>query len=536
VTDNRGTGMHLGNASLDWALKHIERYGDTDIFPIPFEYQAIRYCWEPGQGFGEIRARGFRELLRAMDLSAWALRRQRRCIAPKNLYGFRIATQLDPIDALLFAALIYELGEEIEAARISTADEIVHSYRFKPADDGEMFDLSIGYRTFLKKAKELAQHDAVHYVVTADIADFYPRVYSHPLENALPVVTAKLSHIKALLKFLGQLNQGVSYGLPVGPSGSRLLAELVLSDVDRLLLSEEISFIRFVDDYRIFCRSERDAYNALAKLANSLFENHGLTLQQHKTRILPVVDYLEEFAPDGEDLERARLSDEFERIVEEIGLDDPYGPIVYDDLTQELKNRVDGLNLLGILEEQIGLDVNANTLTIRFLLRRFAQLNEGDALDMLLEAPRVLYLVLHAFSDYVGAISKDRDAPEVGKKILSLLVDDVLGHLEFNRAWLLHPFSTSAGLNCATEIQRLLQSNPLQLERRELLLALGNHGAADWLGANRRNFDQETPWCRRAFLAAAKALRGDQAPHWYKAVRPQLDLLEQGVAIWSEGL
>lgn len=120
-------------------------------------------------------------------------------------------------------------------------------------------------------------------------------------------------------------------------------------------------------------------------------------------------------------------------------------------------------------------------------------------------------------------------------KVLSLLDDDVLGHLEFNRAWLLHPFSTSVGLNSLGALQRLLQSNPQQLERRELLLSMGSHGAADWLSANRRVFDQEAPWCRRAFLAAARALRGDQAAHWYKAVRPQLDRLEQAVTIWAEG-
>lgn len=528
--------MHLSIASLDWALRHIERYGDTDIFPIPFEYKAIRHCWEPGQGFGEIKAKGFRELLRATDLSAWALRPQRRCIAPKNLYGFRIATQLDPIDALLFAALIYELGQEIEVARIPEAERVVHSYRFRPTAEGEMFDPAVGYRTFLKQAKERAETGGVHYVVTADIADFYPRVYSHPLENALPVVTAKSAHINALIRFLGQLNQGVSYGLPVGPSGSRLLAELVLSDVDRLLLSEGISFVRFVDDYRIFCASEREAYDALAKLANALFENHGLTLQQHKTKILTAGEYLGELAPDEEDLERTRLSEEFESIVNDLGLEDPYGPIIYEELPPELKARVDGLNLLGILEEQIALDVKANTLTIRFLLRRFAQLGERDALDKLLRAPRVLYLVLHAFSDYVAAISKEADAAEIGEKVLTLLDDGVLGHLEFNRAWLLHPFSASVGLNCVVALQRLLQANPLQLERRELLLSLGSHGAADWLSANRRILDQEPPWCRRAFLAAARALRGDQSAHWYKAVRPQLDRLEQAVTIWAESI
>lgn len=528
--------MHLAEASLDWALKHIERYGDTDIFPTPFEYQAIRYCWEPGQGFGEIRARGLRELLRATNLSEWALRPQRRCIAPKNLHGFRIATQLDPIDTLFFSALVYELGQDIEDARIPEGDGIVHSYRFKPSDDGEMFDSSTGYRTFLKQTKAHVNSPAVRYVVTADIADFYPRVYSHPLENAFPTVTAKSAHTSALLRFLGQLNQGVSYGLPVGPSGSRLLAELVLSDVDRLLLSEGTSFVRFVDDYRIFCESEREAYDALAILANALFENHGLTLQQHKTTIMSSEEYLGGIAPDEEDLERTKLSEEFERIVDELGLDDPYDPIVYEDLSQDLKDRVDRLNLIGILREQIDLDIKANTLTIRFLLRRFAQLGDDDALDVLLSAPRVLYLVLHAFSDYVAAISKDKNAKAIGKKTLSLLNEDVLGHLEFNRAWLLHPFSNSVGLNCVVEIQRLLQANPLQLERRELLLSLGSHGASDWLSSNRRVFDQEAPWCRRAFLCAARAMRGDQAIHWYKAVRPQLSHLEQAVTIWAESL
>jgi len=28
---------YLQNNSLDWALQHVLRYGDTDVFPVPFE-------------------------------------------------------------------------------------------------------------------------------------------------------------------------------------------------------------------------------------------------------------------------------------------------------------------------------------------------------------------------------------------------------------------------------------------------------------------------------------------------------------------
>jgi hypothetical protein len=39
-------------ASLDWALAHVESFGDTIFLPQAFEYQAIRYdCRRSGLGF-----------------------------------------------------------------------------------------------------------------------------------------------------------------------------------------------------------------------------------------------------------------------------------------------------------------------------------------------------------------------------------------------------------------------------------------------------------------------------------------------------
>ncbi len=35
--------LTLQPASLDRALEHVTRRGDTDIFPLPFEYSAITH-------------------------------------------------------------------------------------------------------------------------------------------------------------------------------------------------------------------------------------------------------------------------------------------------------------------------------------------------------------------------------------------------------------------------------------------------------------------------------------------------------------
>ncbi len=85
--------MKLGKASLGWALAHIERFGDTDIFPVPFEYDAIRADW------GALLPD-----LVEMELDRHPARELRRTLTPKSRYGFRLATQLDPIDALLFSS------------------------------------------------------------------------------------------------------------------------------------------------------------------------------------------------------------------------------------------------------------------------------------------------------------------------------------------------------------------------------------------------------------------------------------------------
>ena len=281
--------LKLGGDSLEWALAHALLKGDTDIFPRAFEFEAIQHDWE-----------AVKDYLQNKDVLKWTTRPLRKCLSPKRRYGFRVATQLDPLDFLIFGALVYEIGHDIEENRLPTSeciDEAVLSCRFNPDEQGEMFDPSFNYRTFQQRSLDVASSGGFSYVISTDIADFFPRLYLHRVEGALSSTTNKQNHVKAISSLLSQWNQFQSYGIPVGPAPARLIAEAAIDDVDKILRTEGITFIRYMDDYRIFAKTEVEGYGHLTTLANALFKNHGLTLQQDKTSFSTADEFLERNGP-----------------------------------------------------------------------------------------------------------------------------------------------------------------------------------------------------------------------------------------------
>src|SRR5690349_6741284 len=120
--------LTISEKSLDWAINHAITYRDTDILPTPFEYLALQNDWET-----------IKQYFAKEDLLNWNTRPQRTLLAPKSRYAFRAVTQLDPLDFLVFASIVFEIGKNLEAKRIPTAENTVYSYRFAPEKDGRMF-------------------------------------------------------------------------------------------------------------------------------------------------------------------------------------------------------------------------------------------------------------------------------------------------------------------------------------------------------------------------------------------------------------
>lgn len=514
----------LSKKTIEWTLEHFVRHNDTDIFHKPFEFQAIYHSKDD-----------FVKKLSGQDIFQWNTRTYRRCLVPKQRYGFRLATQLDPLDMAFYFGLLYEAGEKIENSRVKPDRKVSFSYRFSPDDqDYFLFDRNINFSEFQKYCRELA--DNHQFVVVTDIADFYPRIYLHRLENALSASLATLpDHAKAIIKLIKGWNQNVSYGIPVGNSPSRLLAEIVIDDIDRTLLAEGMVFTRYVDDFRIFCDSRQEAYKCLARLANALHDSHGLTLQAQKTKILTSQEFIEQVLETDEQKEISSLIDGFDEIIGSLGLQNPYDPIDYNDLSPEMKAKINGLNLESLLYEQLEKDEIDISMT-KFLINRLGQLKRTEPLDRLLDSMDKLHPVLSEIIRYLAEIGEGlspEKRQDIGSFILGKLQDSVVSNLEFNKMQIMSVFAGTNKWGNSERIARYYNFESDAFFRRAVILALGKSGQDFWLRTKKVSLDQMAVWDKRAFLYAASCFPKDEREHWYNAVQKTRDELERYIMSWA---
>ena len=517
--------LKLRPESLNWALQHAKSRGDTDIFPSAFEFLAIEHDWV-----------NVRDYLSNEDVLAWQCRPARQCLSPKHRYGFRIATHLDPLDFLIYSALVLEIGEDIEARRLPISDQNAFSHRFNASRDGSLFDSNVGYESFQNRSLVLAESGEFSHVVLTDIADFFPRLYHHRVEGALSSATTRNNHVKAICSLLSQWNQRISYGIPVGPAPSRLIAEMAIDDVDKILRSEGITFVRYVDDYRLFATSFNDGYRQLTSLANALFKNHGLTLQQTKTSIISSEEFYRRFSRTEESEELDSLSERFAEFLDSVGMHDPYESIEYDDLDQDDRDIIDSLNLEELLQNQLSRpEPDIDQRMARFLLRRLGQLDNTRCVDRILENIEKLFTVFPEVIQYFARLRSlnDQKRRQIGQKVLSLIDTSSVSHLEYHKAWLFSLFSKGTEWGNSERLVSLYSNSHDQFSQRELALGLAKSGQDYWFRERKNAFFEFSPWLKRAFLAGASCLPIDERRHWYDFLEPQLDILEKAVIRWA---
>ena len=267
------------------AIRNIVRHGDTDIFPFPIENHVLHDLPDRAvEILTQLDVDVRRSLAEYPPMNVGAL-------APVGYTGFRWAMQIDPLWNVAYLSWVLSIAAQIEAARIPLEQQRVFSYRYEWDElQATCFNRQITWRTFIDRAIEKAA--ASNFVVSCDISEFYLRINHHRIENSiqhLPNATHAISRIKA---FLSNLSGTYSFGIPVGGPASRMIAELVLSQIDSLLVSHNIDFIRYADDYYIFASSPDDSFKSLVTLTRLLIDNQGLQLQKAKTRIMSGAEFI----------------------------------------------------------------------------------------------------------------------------------------------------------------------------------------------------------------------------------------------------
>lgn len=314
--------MKIKEDSIKWALNSLLQLGDTDLFALPVELKIMNELGD------QITSR-----IASMDLSSISFKPSRHFIVPKDNLSYRTATQLDPINSLIFTALIYEYGNLIEEKRIPKKEEIVFSYRFSPSSDGQLYDSLDAWNNFWRRCNKISK--SFKFAVVLDIADFYNQIYHHSLENQLIDAGLPNQAIKWLIGLCKSLSANVSRGIPVGPHASHLLAELILTSIDNTLTSKGITFCRFVDDFVLFAKTEVEARSLILSLAETIDKQQKLLIQRYKTKIFNINKFSDYCYYMIEDRPINKQEKDLIAIIKEHSRGNPYQIISISDLSDD---------------------------------------------------------------------------------------------------------------------------------------------------------------------------------------------------------
>jgi len=509
--------------SLNWAVTHLLRFGDTDVLPVPFEFQAIR-AYQPDVV----------DQLSSIDLGAHRTRAYVRVLTPKYPLGFRVISQLDPLDAVILAAIAYEASGAVEAFRAAPELKIACSHRLMPQADGVLFSADSGWVQFHQRSAELAGLEWVNYVLCADIADFYNQAYQHRVENALEAACVPSLRAKNLRHLLSSLTAGTSRGIPVGPTASAVLAEALLADVDAFLQRKKIVHTRFVDDFRIFAPNYATALKSLHDLTEYLYNTHRLSLQGAKTKILTRDKFREtELCDPAEIEESARQQKLVDTVFETTGYAVPFDEVqaVGIPADMDFKAISEALTDLYVEATRKGLKVGL----ARHVLRRAMALRIRALVPKVLATlPRSLP-ILPDVVNYLVRVTNDKNYAQIGGNLRALLDTSDYRELPVVRIWCLHAFAVIPQL-CRPDVAFALaeaSSDPIISGRYSALLAKA-HGTIDWVRERKETWANTPPAVQRAIVWAASALPPDERRAWLDGPINASDPLLRWVALLTK--
>ena len=512
----------LTDTELQSAYEVISEHGYSALFPPPPEWTTVMNNWPEVKQF-----------LAGIDLDEYVPYKPLRIFVPKSRANLRVAHLLHPEDLIIYTALVIVVKDDLENARVSRRARRVFSYRTQPGVPNRLYETRGAYTKYLAELQRKSRKRAVRFVSIADIADFYPRVNQHRLEN---IITSTASNPRGnavarvlMKKMISHLMEHNSYGIPVGPHASRVLGEAVLIDVDAHLESEGIDYVRWVDDYHIFSRTEHMAQSTVFQLAEWLFVNHGLTLQSAKTKIWPVARYVDAVLSKPED----RLTDRDTLLA--LFRDSGYvEEEVEGEELQQMVDQIHGFDLQQLFLESISDQELVDYRVVRYVLTRLPNIPGVDEdlrlglLNIVVDNAELLYPVAEQIAEYVISFRNLSMAEKrrIGRKLARPLMRRQNPPPVHYAMWMLYVFSTSPGWINASEIVNLYSQSGSQVTKRYAALAISVCGTRAEALAIRGDLAAASSLLRLAILAASRKLGPDERRHWKRA-NPTRGVLEK---------
>lgn len=496
----------VSDASLRAAVAHLCRYGDTDVFPHLPELSF----------FSEEEDAVVTELA-TLDLDSYAPTGAFEALAPKNRYGFRIVHQLPALDALLLLACVIEIGENIEAKRQPVGGRRVRSYRFSvDLAKGQVFRPDRTYKDWLHSQQAfLIEKKYIKKVVSTDISDFYARINYHRLENLLDEAASGHGAVRFIKKHIKVIRARQSFGLPVGGSAARILAELALTDTDQALRDRGLLASRFVDDFRIFLKASDDPYDALGFLAEQLGINEGLSLNVSKTSVSTRRDYLQRLE---------RMTSDVDEEAEGVALEKLTADLYFDEEPDEEDlERLKGINLVDLLNEEFSAD-NWDMNRIRVIFRALRIAKPKEAIDFIRDNfcdyvifAKDLCLLMEAIED---------DEPGCFDQVLDDLVEAVLcppaSSVQIIRTWLIEILVRGV-VNIPMSRLKDIDGLSATVDKRKLLLLRGRLDDKNYFRRHKTAIHTFSDFERICLIWGASCLPKDEYNNWIDSIKANFD-------------
>ena len=503
--------------SLDWAKEHIQKHGDTDIFPLLFEYDAVWASWC-----------AIKDQLSKTGLSGATMRPHVALPVPKTTGGFRVAQQLDPLDTLVYTAMVYEMGPLIEAQRRDR--DTVCSYRFEPARSGDFYPRDNGWPRYSSRSAELAgSHSHMLYL---DIADFYNQIYQHRVAGALETSGVSSKRAANVEKFLQRFTAKQSRGLPVGPSASHLLAECCLGDIDSYLEQSPVTFVRYADDFRIFSNSRTELFGLLERLTKLLYANHGLAWQSEKTSVSNTADFIRRHLDDPAHEFSERLDDRLADLadfLDELSREHGYGTVSIEDLPDANVDAETASALSELFEEALQQDP-LSFGDLRFLLRQARALRTDVLYPSVCGNLRTLAPLIADVCRYVQYVAPPYEAT-IGDRIVDDLAASDYDLCTFLAVWVLELFTQRPDLYSVSKAMAYAQEREQIVGVRPQALLAKAHKQVYWVRSQKTELATLKPWDRRAVIWAASVLPRSERLPWLRLVeKTASDPLESAIA------
>lgn len=511
--------FNLTEQELENAFSAINHHGYSAMLPEPYEWKAVKSKW------AEVR-----DHIKSIDLDTYDPQKPMKIFAPKNRANIRVVHLLHPQDLIIYTALVLIVKNDIEDNRIAKRAKRVFSYRVDKGRDDRLYDSRGAHDSYIEQVERKTDRASIKFVGIADIADFYPSIYQHRLENAIQAIASdqRGTDVARVLvkKLVSNLMGRNSYGIPVGPYASRVLAEALLIDVDAYLHSNGVDFVRWVDDYSIFCKSEYEAQSTLFSLGEWLYDHHGLTLQSAKTKILPTQRFHDEIlAKPEENLKDRDFAISLLRAFQMTGYEDDWDEdeeeIDEEEIEQTLQ-QLQSLDLVEMLNESISDASLVDYEVINYVLTRLPRMPDAidgikeQVLDLVIENAELLYPSSENVAKYIISFNglPKNEKKKIAKKLLKPLKSKRATPPDYYAMWMLHVFTTSEDWNHIKDIIQLYQTTSSEVVRRYAALAIAKGGTRAEALIIKDDLNSASPLLRLAILEASNKLGSDERKHW----------------------